>query len=169
VQLSQRTHAQKKPFVAQSVGVTSADNQRKKLMTQEAKDLHIPGSKDDEIRDFPEALLAVAHVATLGAKKYSESGWKDVPFARKRYLDAMMRHQLEIEMGNEIDQETKELHSAHVAWNALALAQIDAERTELDATAEPADREHKPEKPACVYESLKTPMFFELKGAASGT
>jgi hypothetical protein len=105
-------------------------------MTQENKDLHTPGSKDDEgkdtpgllLRDFPNAIRMVSRVAALGAKKYSESGWKEVPFARKRYLDAMMRHQLEIEMGNQIDQETRAPHSAHVAWNALALAQIDAER-----------------------------------------
>jgi hypothetical protein len=70
----------------------------------------------------------VSHVAKLGAEKYSESGWKEVPFARKRYLDAMMRHQLAIEMGNQYDHETKAPHSAHVAWNALALAQIDAEQ-----------------------------------------
>lgn len=106
-------------------------------MTQETKNLHTPGAKDDDgkdtpgliLRDFPNAMRMVAHVATLGAKKYSESGWKEVPFARKRYLDAMMRHQLEIEMGNQVDHETKAPHSAHVAWNALALAQIDAERS----------------------------------------
>lgn len=73
---------------------------------------------------FPRALLAVSEVATFGADKYSEHGWRTVPDALPRYTDAMYRHLLAEAAGEERDTESKMLHAAHAAWNALARLEL---------------------------------------------
>lgn len=91
-----------------------------------------PGVKLDDgkprvglvITDFPLALLAVARVATFGAKKYSDHGWRQVPNAEKRYNDAMYRHLLAAARGEEFDPESGEPHLAHAAWSLLALLEM---------------------------------------------
>jgi hypothetical protein len=49
----------------------------------------------------PSALLAIARVLTFGAKKYSPDNWKHVPGAKERYLDALWRHLLAYNSGEE--------------------------------------------------------------------
>lgn len=68
---------------------------------------------------FAEALAEVIEVGTYGANKYSPDGWQKVPDGEARYTDAMLRHLL-AEQHSEIDEETGLMHSAQVAWNALA-------------------------------------------------
>lgn len=96
-------------------------------------DLHVPGAKDDGAKpridlilvDMPRALLEVAKVATFGANKYSDGGWLRVPHGEKRYRAAMQRHDLSENIdGGGLDPETKFLHAAHVAWNALARLEL---------------------------------------------
>lgn len=65
--------------------------------------------------DFRHALMAVAQVATYGAKKYSVGGWKQVPDGYNRYTGAMLRHL----MASEPDESGLD-HDFMVAWNALA-------------------------------------------------
>lgn len=92
---------------------------------------HEPGAKLDYgkvkagvLLDFSRALLAVAEVGTYGAKKYSRGGWQDVPDGKKRYLDAFMRHLCK--MPHEpIDEESGLLTMAQVAWNALAILELE--------------------------------------------
>lgn len=94
-------------------------------------DLHQPGAKDDRAKPrvdlildgFPQALLAVAEVATYGARKYTEHGWRHVPDGIQRYTAAMDRHRL-YERQQHFDPETEMLHAAHLAWNALARLQL---------------------------------------------
>ena len=84
-----------------------------------------PGAKADAgklkmflvLKDFSLALQEVAKVGTMGAEKYSLSGWLQVPDGYARYSDAMMRHVFEIGDA-EFD------HDAHAAWNALARLEL---------------------------------------------
>lgn len=92
---------------------------------------HSPGVKLDAgkvmaslvVMDMNDALLAVAEVATYGAKKYTKGGWKEVPNGIERYTDAMLRHLLR-EPNEAHDPDTCLLHAAHTAWNALARLQL---------------------------------------------
>jgi len=70
--------------------------------------------------DFSRALEQVGLVGTFGAAKYSDGGWVDVPEGVDRYTDAMLRHYMAEARGDAVDDQTKLLHAAHLAWNALA-------------------------------------------------
>lgn len=70
------------------------------------------------VKGFSRALQEVSKVGTFGANKYTDNGWKDVKNGKERYTDAMFRHLLEDD--NSVDPESKLLHAAHAAWNALA-------------------------------------------------
>ena len=101
-------------------------------------DLHVPGAKDDKAKpmagvllDFSRALQTVVEVGTYGAKKYTRTGWATVPEGSQRYLDAMMRHLLAMDVDPDgLDPETGLPHLAHVAWNALAVLELQARRKE---------------------------------------
>ena len=81
--------------------------------------------------DFSRALQAVVDVGTYGAKKYTRLGWATVPEGSQRYLDAMMRHLLAMDVDPDgLDKETGLPHLAHVAWNALAVLELQARRKE---------------------------------------
>lgn len=69
---------------------------------------------------FPFAIQEVGKVGTFGANKYIAGGWITVENGIERYTDAMLRHLFLEASGEEVDQESKLMHSAHVAWNALA-------------------------------------------------
>ena len=100
--------------------------------------LHVPGAKDDKgkpmagvLLDFSRALRTVVDVGTYGAKKYTRTGWATVPEGSQRYLDAMMRHLLAMDVDPDgLDKETGLPHLAHVAWNALAVLELQARRKE---------------------------------------
>ena len=101
-------------------------------------DPHVPGAKDDKgkpmagvLLDFSRALQTVVDVGTYGAKKYTRTGWATVPEGSQRYLDAMMRHLLAMDVDPDgLDKETGLPHLAHVAWNALAVLELQARRKE---------------------------------------
>ena len=101
-------------------------------------DLHVPGAKDDKgkpmagvLLDFSRALQTVVDVGTYGAKKYTRTGWATVPEGSHRYLDAMMRHLLAMDVDPDgLDKETGLPHLAHVAWNALAVLELQPRRKE---------------------------------------
>ena len=91
-------------------------------------DQHQPGAKLDAnknrlglvLHGFARALQEVGKVGTYGANKYTDNGWVEVPDGIERYTDAMYRHLLTEAQGERTDKDTELLHSAHVAWNALA-------------------------------------------------
>lgn len=90
---------------------------------QHTKGAKLDAGKPDAglvLESFPNALMAVAAVATFGANKYTRGGWKEVPGGLLRYKAAEMRHKLYREMGEEYDKESGFLHRAHEAWNSLA-------------------------------------------------
>jgi hypothetical protein len=89
-----------------------------------------PGAKLDAgkvraglLAGFGNALMAVAKVATYGAKKYSDGGWQHVPQAEERYTDAFWRHLLE-QCNGPIDEESSLEHEAQVVWNGLAALEL---------------------------------------------
>ena len=77
------------------------------------------------LKDFACALEEVCEVGTFGVEKYTESGWLDVPNASDRYEDAMMRHYLAHCQGKQIDRESGLSHLAHMAWNVLAILELE--------------------------------------------
>lgn len=79
--------------------------------------------------DFSNALIEVGKVGTFGANKYSRSGWLLVPNGISRYLSALWRHLLSKYKGEILDKESGLLHSAHLAWNALAVLELELRET----------------------------------------
>ena len=69
--------------------------------------------------DFDDAMLELSKVWAFGADKYDKSNWKFVENGKDRYTNALLRH-LIAEGTNQYDDESRMLHAAHVAWNALA-------------------------------------------------
>ena len=94
---------------------------------------HEPGAKLDAgkppvmrgvVQYFPRALVAIAGVSDVGMKKYTWKGWESVPDGVNRYSDAMGRHLILESTEGEYDKDTGLLHSAQVAWNALARLEL---------------------------------------------
>jgi len=93
---------------------------------------HEPGAKLDAgkprpalvLGGFARALSAVTEVGTYGARKYTDNGWRTVPDGIERYSEAMLRHWLSEVKGEQYDLDTKLLHAAHLAWNALARLEL---------------------------------------------
>ena len=110
----------------------------KKDLDPNGVDQHTTGSKLDAgkvrmglvLGDFANALEMVSLVGTVGANKYTDHGWLDVPNGIARYTDAMLRHNFKEHAGELLDPELTELagkevrHSACVAWNALARLEL---------------------------------------------
>lgn len=63
----------------------------------------------------------IVRVYTAGANKYGPNKWQDLPDGYNRYKGALLRHLMEYEKGNIVDEETGCLHIAQVAWNAIAM------------------------------------------------
>jgi hypothetical protein len=91
---------------------------------------HEPGAKTDAGKPdaslllmFGRALLEVARVGTLGAKKYTRCGWQSVPDGKNRYTAALLRHLL-TEPYEEYDKDLNVPHAAQSAWNALARLEL---------------------------------------------
>ena len=93
---------------------------------------HAPGAKMDAgklrpnlvLSGFAHAIEEVVKVGTDGAAKYSDNGWKEVPNGEERYMDALGRHLLALQKGEEFDKLSGSRHLAHVAWNALAVMEL---------------------------------------------
>lgn len=70
---------------------------------------------------FPRAIKAVANVSKFGAEKYnvpySDQNWRGVESARFR--DAEGRHMLDAITDGLYTEDSKLLHAAHKAWNAM--------------------------------------------------
>lgn len=70
----------------------------------------------------------IVRVYTAGAKKYGENKWQDLPDGIRRYKAALLRHLVEYDKGNEMDEETGSRHLAAVAWNAIAMLHISKQK-----------------------------------------
>lgn len=83
-----------------------------------------------------EEIEEIVKVYTAGSKKYGDNTWQNLPNGLQRYKAALLRHLLEFEKGNEVDEETGCLHVAQVAWNAIAMLWISKHKTFRKATTE---------------------------------
>lgn len=66
---------------------------------------------------------AVNNVLKYGAKKYKPNNWRNVDDIN-RYWDALMRHCIAIEHGEELDAESKLPHRDHALCNIVFLAEL---------------------------------------------
>jgi deoxycytidylate deaminase len=69
------------------------------------------------------AATAVNNVLKYGAKKYKPNNWRNVDDIN-RYWDALMRHCIAIEHGEEFDAESKLPHRDHALCNIVFLAEL---------------------------------------------
>lgn len=103
-----------------------AENAAPKVLSTEAKrDTGKP--RFDLLEDgCPDALLDVVKVMTwaVEVKGYRAHSWKEVPEARRRYRAAMSRHRNALARGELLDEESGLPHEAHIACNAIFLAQL---------------------------------------------
>lgn len=83
-------------------------------------------------QDFPHALTSIANIGTYGANKYERHSWKTVSNARQRYEDALHRHMLAYYRGEKVDDESKRPHLWHIAWNILAILELDLTKDMVD-------------------------------------
>lgn len=96
-----------------------------------------------------DSIRGVVAVGGMGAKKYADNAWKDVPNAQARYLDALYRHldniaqrghqSIDIDMqpdgkGGYVDKGSGLLEWFHIAWNALALSWFAVQEAKRQAT-----------------------------------
>jgi len=133
-----RTEPESLAFVADKFELRDSTGRVHLSSSAPFPDLHVPGAKDDKAKpmagvllDFSRALQTVVDVGTYGAKKYTRTGWATVPEGSQRYTDALVRHLLAIDVDPDgLDKETGLPHLAHVAWNALAVLELQARRKE---------------------------------------
>lgn len=111
------------------------ENYNKIVEEQDPNDInqHSPGAKLDagKLRPylvragFAHALHEVWHNGTYGANKYTDDGWKTVPNGQQRYMDAFERHYEKWLLGEERDEETNTHHLGAMAWNILAVLELE--------------------------------------------
>ena len=100
------------------------------------KDMKYDGGKPlaaIPFEDFNDAIKELIRVCTFGANKYARSSWKNVENAERRYKDAMARHFID-QFVEDKDEESGLYHKAHLAWNALAVLQLEIERKRNSAS-----------------------------------
>lgn len=77
------------------------------------------------INVFPRSILAIGAVILKGKEKYPDpNNWKKVEGAKVRYQESLMRHLVKHNMGILLDEESRLPHLVHVAWNALAILEL---------------------------------------------
>lgn len=82
-----------------------------------------------------EEIEDIVKVYTAGSIKYGDNNWQNLDNGYQRYKAAMLRHLLEYEKGNTVDEDTGCHHLAQVAWNAIAMLWI-SKHTFRKATVE---------------------------------
>ena len=108
-------------------GVSNIEHRLGEKMRGKSPLLEVTGIKYDQdklrlaemIVDFAPELQELCKVWTFGANKYAKSNWKLVENGKDRYSNALLRH-LIAEDEDLYDDESKLLHAAHIAFNALA-------------------------------------------------
>jgi hypothetical protein len=68
----------------------------------------------------PDGIEELVAIYTMGAQKYAARNWEK----GLSYMDciaSLKRHMAKFEMGENKDEESQRLHTAHMTWNSLAL------------------------------------------------
>lgn len=76
-------------------------------------------------------LLGTAAVLTFGAKKYAPHNWR-AGFQYSRLMDALQRHLLAFNGGEDLDQETGLSHLHHASCCLMFLSSMKENRPDLD-------------------------------------
>ena len=71
------------------------------------------------ITDFAPELEELCKIWTFGVNKYGKGNWKLLKNGKERFSNALIRHLIE-ESKDLYDKETKLIHAAHIAFNAIA-------------------------------------------------
>lgn len=79
----------------------------------------------------PEAMLILGEVYGYGGEKYEPHNYRK-GYAWSLSIDALWRHFLAFQAGEDNDPESGLPHMAHVAWHALALVQFAKDHPEKD-------------------------------------
>jgi len=75
-----------------------------------------------------DAIEGLVSIREYGCKKYpSPTSWRNVE--KQKYIDAAMRHIVELQKGNYFDHESKLHHADHVMCNMMFISQLDKEST----------------------------------------
>lgn len=64
----------------------------------------------------------VGRILGMGAQKYGENNWQEIPNFWNRYKAALLRHLAAIDRGELLDQESRLPHIDHVLCNAVFLS-----------------------------------------------
>ena len=80
-----------------------------------------------------EAMYFVAEALTQGAREHDDYGWKTLPFGRRRYFSAAMRHMLAWKAGRELDAQSGMPHLAHAICCLLFLLARDLSPSQAPA------------------------------------
>lgn len=78
----------------------------------------------------PLAERAAAEVLTFGARKYDPENWRKVPEARRRYLDAALRHINEYRSGHPTDSDSGLPALAHAIVSLMFVLELELEPKE---------------------------------------
>jgi hypothetical protein len=78
-----------------------------------------------------EALLATAKVFGFGAQKYAKHNWRK-GIELTRLLDSVGRHLLELQQGNDIDEESGLPHAAHAIAGLMMFMGVQKHSPEFD-------------------------------------
>lgn len=79
------------------------------------------------------AVEEVVRVLEFGAQKHSLNGWReDGGMSWTEFLDALERHLHDFKRGKDFDDETKLVQMAHIACNALFLAEYQLKKIGRD-------------------------------------
>lgn len=114
-------------FDNKSISYKLVEQCNTKDMEQENTEARKNDRLDDKLRWelLPlEDVEDIVRVYTAGAKKYGPDQWQNLPDGIRRYKAALLRHLVEFDKGNEIDEETGCRHLAQVCWNAIAMLHI---------------------------------------------
>jgi hypothetical protein len=74
---------------------------------------------------IPPVLDQVAEVMAIGADNYGPRNWEDAGMAFGSLFGALQRHTWSWWRGEDLDQDSRKRHLAHVAANALMLLQLE--------------------------------------------
>ena len=68
-----------------------------------------------------ESVREIAKVLTFGANKYRDDSWQGLENFEKRYFGACLRHLVQYQSGEKVDEESGISHLAHAGCNILFL------------------------------------------------
>lgn len=119
-------------FLTMTTGTRSTVKETAKTVLAYFTFCHTPLISADSHVLKASALAGMADVAGYGARKYTASGWKDVPDGVVRYTEAMYRHCFSLLGGEVSDPESGFPHRSHILWNCVAMLELAYRENKLD-------------------------------------